>query len=948
MVVTVEDRGAGIGSTEVLLPRALEPLESQTEHDAPEIKPRHDLPRGATLGRYVVLERIGAGNMGVVYRAYDPELDRRVAMKLVAVSDRLRRRATEVRARLLREAQALARVGHPNVIQVFDIGDYEGGVFVAMEFVDGLTLREWSAATRRSWQEVAEVFRQAGRGLWAAHQAEVVHRDFKPDNVMIGRDAPGVGRVRVLDFGLARAANPGIDSIPIAPEHAEFSERARNQVGFDEELTLHGTIIGTPAYMAPELHVGGTAGPGSDQFAFAVALWEALYGVRPFAGDSHAAIAFTIVQGKLRPPPGDRRVPRWLHAIAARGIAREPEQRFASMGELVARLDAGGGRKRRVVLAAATVLGTAALAFGLARSDGGHVEPCSGASPRVAALWHPARREAIARVFAGSSFTFAPETWTATEPVLDAWATRWAMLHTEACRATRVTGEQSEALMDLRVGCLDRHLRGFAALLDLLEGGERQAIIGAVDGARGLDDLAECSETESLGERVPMPSDPQLRARIDAIDAELSAIDARITAGVYADLDHQLLALRPEVLAIDWPPLSSRMLSLLATVQLETGATTLALANWEHAFREALVADQRRRSAFLAGKLAYAHANRGTDVEHARSWARLARALLRTFVDDGRTEASITMAESSIAIATGDYSGAIAADERVRQYWSLREPDSPELAVTLGNLASVRRVIGESAAAVELGREELRITTAAYGSEHPSTAVSMRHLALALGDLHRYDEARALLEGALAIHRAAQGERNVEVATALDELGRILRRQGQLDEAVQRHREALEIWRSELGADHPDVGVSMTNIAYTLMAQQQLGEALEILTEVRALHERVQGPDHPSAIYVGNAGGEVLLGLGRPAEARAWVERALASRAVAQVDPTLVAESKFVLARALAAGEPPERARALALAEEARASYAPHTDRFAQQLAEIDAWIEGWLEQQHR
>ncbi|HWB77805.1 MAG TPA: serine/threonine-protein kinase [Nannocystaceae bacterium] len=933
-----DDRGGRVASTDVLSPGPSDALASQTEHDEPGSKPKHELERGTTVGRYVVLERIGAGNMGVVYRAFDPELDRRVAIKLMAVRGTAKKRTAEVRARLLREAQALARVGHPNVIQVFDIGEAPGGVFVAMEYVDGLTLRQWSAERIRSWQEVRELFRQAARGLYAAHRADVVHRDFKPDNVMIGRDAGGkhgVGRVRVLDFGLARAATPTMDSH--AREEVELGE-PRQQLGFDEELTQHGTIVGTPAYMAPELHVGGVAGPSSDQFAFCVALWEALYGQRPFAGDTHAAIAFTIVQGKIRPPPTDRKVPRWLHAIAAKGILREPEQRFASMGEVLAALDGGRGRRRGLVIALGGVACAGALAYGLSRSHAAS-EPCGGAEQRIETLWSADRRAAIAEVFAGSSFAFAPETWTAAERVLDEWANGWVAAHTEACRATRVTGEQSEALMDLRIACLDRELRGFGALLDLFEGGEREAIIGAVDGARTLDDLAECSDTASLSSRTPLPSDPETRERIASLEAELAAIDARVGAGAYAGIAVRLGELRTRVLEVGWAPLVSRTMSLLATVELETGATSDALMHWEEAFREALVADERRRASFLAGKLAYAYANRRADLERARSWAALARALLRTFEDDGRTEASITSAESSIAIAAGDYSTAIGYDERLREFWSVHDPDSPELGIALGNLGSLRRITGDHEQAVELGREELRITKAAYGAAHPTTAVSMRHLALALAELHDYAEARSLIEQALAIHRAAQGERNVEVATALDELGRILRRSGELEAAAQRHREALAIWREELGEDHPDVGISMTNIAYTLMAQKKLDEALVLLTDARALHQRVQGADHPSSIYLGNAGGEVLLGLGRPAEAKQWVERGLASKAVAQVDPTLVAESKFVLARALEAGEPPEHARALQLADEARTTYAPHHDRFAEQIADIDRWL---------
>src|SRR5690349_17448959 len=203
-------------------------------------KPPQDLREpGDTVGRFVVLQRLGEGGMGVVYTAYDPELDRKVAIKLL-------KSAEEGHARLLREAQAMARLQHPNVIAVHDVGTLPGNrVFVAMELVAGATLRGWLKAAPRAWREVIAIMRQAGVGLAAAHDAGLVHRDFKPDNVLVGDD----GRVRVMDFGLARlgAADP------------ELSSGSHDTGPLSTPLTMAGTVVGTPAYMAPELFKGTSA-----------------------------------------------------------------------------------------------------------------------------------------------------------------------------------------------------------------------------------------------------------------------------------------------------------------------------------------------------------------------------------------------------------------------------------------------------------------------------------------------------------------------------------------------------------------------------------------------------------------------------------------------------------------------------------------------------------------
>lgn len=288
-----------------------------------------------SVGRYSVLRRLGVGGTSVVYRAYDPTLDRNVALKLIAPWGDSRSFK-----RLQREARAMAQLQHPNVAVVHEVGIHRERCFIAMELVEGQTAKHWATETARPWSEIVRVYLQAGRGLLAAHRAGLVHRDFKPNNVLVGDD----GRVRVVDFGLARPAayDPSGDLILPADTspglilEADGSQVASADDTQPSDLTGHGIISGTPAYMAPEQHAGETATPQSDQFAFAVSLWEALYRQRPFPGRTAFAVANAIANGELTPPPERSRVPIWVERLMRQSLSHDPDARFDSMGSLLA------------------------------------------------------------------------------------------------------------------------------------------------------------------------------------------------------------------------------------------------------------------------------------------------------------------------------------------------------------------------------------------------------------------------------------------------------------------------------------------------------------------------------------------------------------------------------------------------------------------------------------
>jgi serine/threonine protein kinase/formylglycine-generating enzyme required for sulfatase activity len=321
------------------------------------------LARGATVGRYLVLERLGAGAMGVVYAAYDPELDRKIALKLLRpqgkAADLSRRQA-----RMVREAKAIAKLSHPNVVGIFDVGVHEGQVFMAMEHLAGGTLRHWMAAKKRPWRETIQMFIAIGHGLAGAHAEGLIHRDFKPDNVLLDKN----GVPKVVDFGLVRLAASTTELSGSGAFEREPDEEATASLPGTSDpgaLTRTGALTGTPAYMAPEQFRSEGVDARTDQFAFCGTLYEALYGERPFAGDNVLAIAGSVLSGRVREAPRDSQVPGWVRRVVLRGLELDPDRRFPAMDELIAVLADDPIVKRRrqmTAIAAALTLVTGIVA----------------------------------------------------------------------------------------------------------------------------------------------------------------------------------------------------------------------------------------------------------------------------------------------------------------------------------------------------------------------------------------------------------------------------------------------------------------------------------------------------------------------------------------------------------------------------------------------------------
>ncbi len=305
---------------------------------------------GDHLGRYIVEDSLGAGGMGVVYRGFDPDLQRPVALKLLSPRAGVSSAggSDSARARLMREAQAMAQLSHPNILTVHDVGIWGEQVYIAMELVRGVTLDEWRRAEPRSLESILEVFIQAAEGLQAAHSAGLVHRDFKPDNVLVDSS----GRVRVMDFGLARYT---ADVVPQPESDRQSAPDASLEdsalPALNSPLTQVGALLGTPAYMSPEQFDGATVDARCDQFAFGVTLYEALYEQRPFSGGTVGELREAVTAGKQDPVPRNRSVPSWAQGVIERVLSTDPSNRFGTMGDLVRALNRGRHRRRRVLWA---------------------------------------------------------------------------------------------------------------------------------------------------------------------------------------------------------------------------------------------------------------------------------------------------------------------------------------------------------------------------------------------------------------------------------------------------------------------------------------------------------------------------------------------------------------------------------------------------------------------
>ena len=802
-----------------------------TRHEGHDPPAAFDTPSDQPfrIGRYTILRRLGRGGMGVVYAAYDDKLDRKIALKLVYVS---RERGTIGQARLLREAQALARLSHPNVVQVYEVGEHDRQVFLAMEFVSGVTLRSWARATPRPWREVLAIYLQAGRGLAAAHAVGLVHRDFKPDNALLADDPS-----------------------PPVPSDSLRSSTSLDTQDLSEPLTAAGLLLGTPAYMSPEQLLRQPTDARSDQYSLCVALWEALHGARPFKGRTLGELKLQVFAGPPKPPRGP--VPAWIGRVLARGLAIAPAQRFPDIDALLAALaDDPAKRLRRRALATVAglvLVGGGAAGYALTTPD--PTTQCD-VSDALAGVWDPPTRAAVEARFTSLGLPFADQAFRHAAAQLDAYAARLQHLLQATCEA-RTRGLRKGRALELQVDCGERLRSELAAVTQVLANADARAVERVGQTIARLPPVEPCGEPGSLlaaAEQTQAPEDPALAARVRTQAPRLAAARAELDAG-HHDRGRELAReIVDEAERLGHAPLLAEALVLLGIAELACGDYPGSASTLLRGYSVAEVARHDRTAGEAAIRLVYLHGERLHDLARAQTWADVADAKLRRLGDDD--PALRLRLVFNVASALLDAGQLKDSELRFREAMALaeqrRDIDPGFYVIALNALATLEMDRGDLTAAEPLLRRSLALREAALGPAHPQVGVALHNLALVLYHRREFPAAAAMFRRALEVRERSLGGDHPATIETLTGLGAALSDGGDHHAGLAIYRRVLAIEEQRRGLDHLDLFAPLNNLGNSLINAHDLPTAESYLERARVLlerHGKSDGPDYALLLY---------------------------------------------------------------------------------------------------
>lgn len=812
--------------------------------------------RPTYLGRFRVLRTLGVGGMGVVYAAEDDVLDRVVALKVIR--DDVIQRGGD-RQRIVLEARALARLSHPNVVQLHEIVTDSEAVFLVMEYIAGTTLSQWLHAEPRSVAEILATFAAAGRGLAAAHRVGIVHRDVKPSNILFGDD----GRVRIVDFGLARGVAPG--PLAGATPTAE-SATPRSPVGAD--ATESGAIAGTPAYMAPEAFFAGKVDARSDQFSFCVALYESLYGERPFGPDVLSGPE-SLRRGLTF--PGAPHVRASVRRLLARGLSARPADRFASMEELTAGLEARPRSRWGIVgLLTAGLLGGAVL---LGQAGDEPASRCAPPSGELAGMWDAAARNSVRKAMLRHGQPFSALVGPVEEQ-LDRYALRWSAARHDACEATWVRGEQSTELLDRSMHCLSQRRHALAGLVDRLQGGDPRVAALALELAHDLPDIGACRDSgRLLHGRARGTDDPRL-ASVRSTLVQATALEWSREAIAAVALANAALT---ELRAIGEPVTEAEALQLRGRLLArELGDIRAGLADLHAAYDRAAAAGDDPLRARIWAELAEFVAGFEQDPAEARRLLTHAReAAGRQGAPSPADEARLLDTEGRILSFEERFAGSLELHTRALELRRAHlAPGHPDLVRSRLRVANASADAGQPEVAMRLCGELGRDVAARFGADHPATALIEVAEAQHLVALRRTEEARARLLHARPLLLRGLGPRTPQLAVLDLELADLDADLGELPRAIARARDALALVTALLPPHHD---LRIEALAALAGYHQRAGDcagALDILRELLVLHEK-KAVELDLGLLLYNLG-DCLCLLGRCAEGNDYFMRLLA------------------------------------------------------------------------
>ena len=801
--------------------------------------------------RYEVRTELGRGGMGTVYLAHDRTLGRDVALKL--------HRAGSSADRLQREAVAMAKLAHPNVVNVFEVATVDDRMYVAMEYVRGTTLRGWLAKSQRSWREIVAMLAATGRGLAAAHAAGLVHRDFKPENVLVGDD----GRPRVGDFGLARADHAAMVADPTTLNTAD---------------TMTAGLAGTPAYMAPEQMMGDPVDARCDQFAFCVVAWECLFGKRPFTGPTLGALQLAIEKHEL--DPGEAAVPERVRAVIERGLAIAPGERFADMPALLAALErTATPRTTRNVLAA--VIGLAVLGGGTALgartlSEQRHSATCDAAAGAMRTRFSLVDHARAASAMLATGAPFAQSSIEHSLGVLDRAANMLAGDAAGVCRDATL----SEHARTARVACLTSRGSELSSVVDSLEHADAQRVQNAPESAWAVASPEPCNEGPVGAPPMSLP----LAKRLGDVRAMIAAQQFKQAS----DAATQLLA---DARAEHDKAAEVQVALSLGGLQDETDHDKAPVS-----YQAAVAAaEEQGRDLDAASALAGLADDAGTDgtenFTQAHRYLELAHAKLARVGGNPALESKLAMVESQVALYENRFGDAdramhTALDLAVKLYG----PDHPLVGEAYGQMSQVYQAEAKHADQLREAKHALDVLKAAYGEEHQMVAVATGNLAVAQMDASQFDDARRTFLDADRLFTALYGPKhparsqlfanlgNLEMRTkhwpaardyllqarALDaeqagpmsapvagidrDLGDVYQMLGDVDGAIAIDQEAVKIYE----AFGPDGGVrlgpALDDLCEQLLVKQRYAEALPLAKRALALLEAMPPDASPQEL----------------------------------------------------------------------------------------------------
>jgi tetratricopeptide (TPR) repeat protein/predicted Ser/Thr protein kinase len=828
------------------------------------------------VGRYRIDRRIGAGGMGEVYLGFDAELERELAIKLVRAEFCLGGGGERLRV----EAKALARLSHPNVVQVYEVGEHEGRTFLAMEYVPGQTLGEWLHEEQRCWREVLPRFLAAGRGLAAAHAAGVVHRDFKPANVLLTPQ----GRVCVADFGLALTGLPGSGD-EATREHdlrvpATDAEPSRAPA---HRLSMTGAVMGTVRFMPLEQLEAGVVDPRADQFAFCVALYEALWRESPFPADGVAERCAALRADRVRLPPRGP-APMGLWRAIRRGLARHPDQRWPDMDALLDALEAVPRRRTRLAFATVATpafAGLVALAWPAAPTPA--PDPCANLAEEIDSVWSSAHHRELEEQFVSTELAFAEASAAAVSAGLDAWRSRWLAEREQLCRAT-VSAALADEVSGLRGACLERQRAGFDATVAVLLQADAEAVTRAQELLAQLPALEPCRDDEALILGMPPPS-PQQRDEVEDLRSELARLRAETEAGHSGELEPRAEELVRRAEASAYVPVLAEALGERGHLEFARLELDAAVESTRAAIDLAEASRHDELLAELWLSLALHGLTDMRDAARGESWLRRARSSKRRTGLDPRTTSRLEFADAKLAELTGDRDR---AEQHLRA--AIAGLDQPELAddlraqllrpAYLGHLAGLLTASkGREDEIISLRAAALDAAERSFPPGHPEIAAHAFNLGQARLAAGREAEARPLLERAARLWLDSHRAPDPQLGAALLSLAQLELGAGELDAARDHATQAEAVFARSLPPGAHQHGNAAMTLAVIAHMSGALEAALEAYTRAAALFAAVPGVDielDPNIALIRANAGACALELGRLELAREHFEAAAA------------------------------------------------------------------------